>query len=165
MQDDQSFFQTRASRSCGTGLGMVALASLCASDNPVSQLLDNRPARSQTASLPSARPSMLHLFMNGPSHVDTFDPKPALDKYHGQPLKVGNLRTERKTGAAMRSPFRVALRQVRHRSESELFARTAHISTAYGHHPLDAGGVPIEPNLMLANCGDGRCHVPVWGRG
>ena len=41
----------------------------------------------------------------GPSHVDTFDPKPLLDKYHGKPLPNPNLRTERKTAGAMRSPF------------------------------------------------------------
>src|SRR4051794_23066506 len=44
---------------------------------------------------------VIHLFMNGgPSHVDTFDPKPALQKYAGQNLPTPNLATERKTGAA-----------------------------------------------------------------
>ena len=42
----------------------------------------------------------------GPSQVDTFDPKPLLEKYHGKPTPSTNLRTERKTGAAMRSPFK-----------------------------------------------------------
>ena len=42
----------------------------------------------------------------GPSHVDTFDPKPALARYAGQPLPMPNLRTERRTGAAFPSPFR-----------------------------------------------------------
>ena len=42
----------------------------------------------------------------GPSHVDTFDPKPALAKYAGKELPSGNLRTERKTGAAFPSPFK-----------------------------------------------------------
>src|SRR5262249_42997112 len=41
----------------------------------------------------------------GPSHVDTFDPKPALDRYNGKPVPT-NLPTERKTGAAMGSPFK-----------------------------------------------------------
>ena len=51
---------------------------------------------------------VVHLFMNGgPSHVDTFDPKPMLTKYHGKPLPGPNLRTERKTGAALGSPFHV----------------------------------------------------------
>ena len=50
---------------------------------------------------------MLHFFLNGgPSHLDTFDPKPALAKYAGKPLPTGHLPTERKTGGAFPSPFR-----------------------------------------------------------
>src|SRR5258706_530212 len=49
---------------------------------------------------------VIFLFMNGGlSQVDSFDPKPALDTYHGQPLPGGTVATERKTGALMRSPF------------------------------------------------------------
>lgn len=49
------------------------------------------------------------LFMNGgPSQVDTFDPKPMLDKYHNTPYKgstaVGS--NGRPVGYLMRSPFR-----------------------------------------------------------
>src|ERR1700712_2783032 len=48
---------------------------------------------------------VIHLFMNGgPSQVDTFDPKPSLAKYNGKPVPLP-LPTERKTGAAMASPF------------------------------------------------------------
>jgi len=49
---------------------------------------------------------VIFLFMNGGvSHVDTFDPKPSLDKYDGKPMPGGNPKTERKTGNLMRSPF------------------------------------------------------------
>ena len=52
---------------------------------------------------------VIHLFANGgPSHVDTFDPKPLLTQLHGQPLNSGHLKTERPTGAAFRSPSRRA---------------------------------------------------------
>ncbi|MBL8827180.1 MAG: DUF1501 domain-containing protein, partial [Planctomycetaceae bacterium] len=62
-----------------------------------------------TPHFPPRAKQVIHLFMNGgPSQVDTFDPKPALDKYHGKPLPTGNLRTERKTGNAFRSPFKFA---------------------------------------------------------
>src|SRR6476620_5196850 len=55
---------------------------------------------------PAKAKRFVHLFMNGgPSQVDTFDPKPILDKYHGKPLPDANLRTERKTAGAMRSPY------------------------------------------------------------
>ena len=33
---------------------------------------------------------VIFLFMNGGvSHVDTFDPKPMLEKYHGKPMPGG----------------------------------------------------------------------------
>jgi hypothetical protein len=53
---------------------------------------------------PRAR-RVVHFFCNGgPSHVDTFDPKPALARHAGKPLPV-TLTTERKTGGALPSPF------------------------------------------------------------
>ena len=49
---------------------------------------------------------MIFLFFNGgPSHIDTFDHKPMLGKYNGKPYPGGNLKTERKTGNLMCSPF------------------------------------------------------------
>src|SRR5271156_1096702 len=51
---------------------------------------------------------VIHLVLNGgPSHVDTFAHKPALDKYHGQELpRSMHLVTERRTGTVFRSPFK-----------------------------------------------------------
>ena len=46
----------------------------------------------------------------GPSHVDTFDPKPMLDRHNGKPVPT-NLPTERKTGAAM--GFAVQIQEIR----------------------------------------------------
>ena len=69
---------------------------------------------------------VVHLFMNGgPSHVDTFDPKPMLKKYHGKTLPGPTLRTERKTGAALGSPFAFKKYGESGLEVSELFARTA----------------------------------------
>src|SRR5438067_6279515 len=49
---------------------------------------------------------LIFLFMNGgPSHVDTFDPKPELTKNHGKALPYSNLPTERRTGTAYKSPY------------------------------------------------------------
>ena len=49
---------------------------------------------------------VIFLFLNGGlSQVDSFDPKPALVKYNGQPLPGGNPKTERRTGNLMQSPF------------------------------------------------------------
>jgi hypothetical protein len=92
----------------GNGFGMLAFAglvgeSIARAAGPFAQdgVLDPRrldhPARAKR---------VIFLFMNGGlSQVDSFDPKPMLDKYHGQPLPGGAIATERKTGALMRSPF------------------------------------------------------------
>ena len=48
---------------------------------------------------------MIHVFLNGGmSQVDTFDPKPELDRWGGE-LPFENLQTERRTGVALPSPF------------------------------------------------------------
>src|SRR6202049_3513827 len=82
-------------RRAGMGLGMLGMATLLDEDAraSISPLAPKKPH------FPGKAKRIVHLFMNGgPSHVDTFDPKPLLDKYHGKPIPQGNLRTERKTG-------------------------------------------------------------------
>ncbi|HEY7156672.1 MAG TPA: DUF1501 domain-containing protein [Gemmataceae bacterium] len=56
--------------------------------------------------------AVIHLFMNGgPSQMDLFDPKPMLDKHHGEPYFdriAGEIENIGAAGALMRSPFRFA---------------------------------------------------------
>jgi hypothetical protein len=73
----------------GTGFGALALTSLLAQDvaaaplNPEPRTLNPR----RQPHLPARAKSVIFLFMEGgPSHVDTFDPKPELEKLAGQPL-------------------------------------------------------------------------------
>src|SRR4051812_47310036 len=92
----------------GMGFGALGLAGLLAreagADGPAARL---NPLTPRPPHYPGKAQRVIHLFMNGgPSHVDTFDPKPALQRYAGQNLPMPNLRTERRTGAAFPSPFR-----------------------------------------------------------
>ncbi|QDU23652.1 DUF1501 domain-containing protein [Urbifossiella limnaea] len=49
---------------------------------------------------------LIVLFMaGGPSHLDTFDPKPAIARHAGQRPPAADLRTERVTSGLMPSPF------------------------------------------------------------
>src|SRR5256886_7023639 len=67
------------------GFGAVALASLL--DQPAHTADRVNPLAAKPPHFPGKAKSVIFLFMvGGPSQVDTFDPKPALDKYHGQPL-------------------------------------------------------------------------------
>ncbi|HEX5272517.1 MAG TPA: DUF1501 domain-containing protein [Gemmataceae bacterium] len=72
----------------GGGLGALALSWLLARDGyaagaePPSDPLAARPPH-----FPARARSIIFAFMvGGPSHIDLFDPKPALKKHHGQPL-------------------------------------------------------------------------------
>jgi hypothetical protein len=56
---------------------------------------------------PARAKHVIFLFMTGgPSHIDMFDPKPALEKFAGQRPAGVALRTERVTGGLLPSPFK-----------------------------------------------------------
>jgi Protein of unknown function (DUF1501) len=61
---------------------------------------------------PAKAKAVIHLFMNGgPSQMDLFDPKPMLDKHHGEPYVdklAGEIEFVQNAGAIMRSPFKFA---------------------------------------------------------
>ena len=138
---------------CGTGIGTLALAGVLhdaqGADAPraVDPLAPKQPQFGGKAK------HVVHLFMNGgPSQVDTFDPKPMLDKYHGKPIPTGNLRTERKTGAAMKSPFSFKKYGQSGIEVSELFAKTAaHIDDMCVIRSMYADVPNHEPSLLLMN--------------
>lgn len=72
----------------GMGLGAVALSSLF-SEAGLLSADEEKPVFSSLApkqpQFPAKVKRVIHLFMNGgPSQVDTFDPKPLLEKYHGK---------------------------------------------------------------------------------
>jgi hypothetical protein len=100
----------------------------------------------------------------GPSHVDTFDPKPQLGKHHGKELPIDNLKTERPTGAALGSPFKFQKYGENGIEVSELFQQTAKsideiavIRSMYADVPNH------EPSLLLMNCGAARQIRPSMG--
>src|ERR1700704_3548751 len=92
----------------GNGFGMLAFASLVGESiaRAAGPLAQDGALDARKLDHPARAKRVIFLFMNGGlSQVDSFDPKPMLDKYHGQPLPGGSIATERKTGALMRSPF------------------------------------------------------------
>ena len=149
---------------CGTGLGMLALAGVLADDGTLGAA-DLDPLAPKPPHFRGKAKHVVHLFMNGgPSQVDTFDPKPMLDKLHGKPLPTQNLRTERKTGAAMRSPYQFEKHGRSGIEISELFAKTAaHADDLCVIRSMYADVPNHEPSLMMMNCGDGRLPRPSFG--
>lgn len=140
----------------GMGMGMLALEGLTAKENLQAANTTHHP--------PQAK-QVVHLFMNGgPSHVDTFDPKPLLKKYHGKPLPNPNLPTERKTAGALGSPFQFKKYGESGIEVSELFQKTAaHIDDMCIIRSMHSDIPNHEPSLLLMNCGDNALPRPSFG--
>ncbi|RYD74847.1 MAG: DUF1501 domain-containing protein, partial [Verrucomicrobiaceae bacterium] len=155
----------------GMGMGAVGLASLFGPQGLQSaSAAGGDPTNPLAPGVPHFAPKakrVIHFFLNGgPSHVDTFDPKPALAKYAGQPLPGEYIRTERKTGAAFPSPFKFQQYGESGLEISELFAKTAqHADDIAVVRSMYAQVPNHEPSLMLMNCGDSvqaRPSVGSW---
>ena len=151
----------------GTGLGVLGLAGLLADCG----LLEagepaGYPLAPKAPHFPARARHVIHVYLNGgPSHLDTFDPKPLLKKYEGRKLPQGNLTTERPTGAALPSPFAFRKYGRSGIEVSELFARTAaaHVDDICFIRSMHANTPNHEQSMRLMNCGDERLSRPSMG--
>ncbi len=83
------------------GFGALALAGLMGTKS-FGEALHGKTNHPETAK------SVIFLFMDGgPSQVDTFDPKPRLDREHGEPIKVKTHPTQfNNVGSVLKSPWK-----------------------------------------------------------
>jgi hypothetical protein len=161
----------------GLGLGWLGAASLlelearaAASAGPATgEAAGGPPGQPRSmAALPPHFPAraraVIHIFANGgPSHLDTFDRKVALEKYAGREIP-NNLPTERRTGAALPSPFAFSRHGESGLEVSELFSSVArHADRLLVVRSMHADVPNHEPSLMLMNCGDSRLVRPAAG--
>jgi hypothetical protein len=142
------------------GMGSVGLETLLAEQG---QGLN--PLAWRSPHFPGKAKRVVHFFLNGgPSHVDSFDPKPMLAKFAGQPLPIENLRTERKTGAAFPSPFAFQRYGESGIEVSSLFPKIGEcIDDIAVIRSMQAELPNHEPSLMLMNCGDAVLSRPSVG--
>jgi hypothetical protein len=98
---------------------------------------------------------IIHLFMNGgPSQVDTFDPKPALEKYHGQRPPGADRKTERNTGGLFKSPFEFKRSGQSGIPVSEIFPEVAKcIDDICVIRSMHTDVPNHEPSLLMMNSG------------
>ena len=83
---------------CG-GLGGIGLAGMLRGDLGAAEPIGTHFA-------PKAKHVVFLFMTGGPSHMDMFDYKPALEKFAGQRPDSADLRTERMTGGLLPSPFK-----------------------------------------------------------
>jgi hypothetical protein len=152
------------------GLGALGLSCLWAQAGeagPTVPLLGDRqnPLSPRPPHFRPRAQRIIHIFLNGgPSHVDTFDPKPELTRRHGQPLPTPNLLTERQTGSAFGSPFRFRRFGQSGIEVSELFAELGErIDDVCVIRSMHADFPNHEPSLLLMNCGTANLVRPSMG--
>ena len=168
--EDQLLNRRQLLRKCGMGMGGLALAQIMSqaglaatpmlgSNDAINPLAPKRPP------LPAKAKKVIHLFMNGgPSQVDTFDPKPMLTKFAGKALPMDYLATERKTGAALASPFKFQKYGKSGIEVSDLFPNVAQsIDDVCVIRSMNADVPNHEPSLLLMNCGEARLVRPSMG--
>src|SRR5262245_51998168 len=155
-----------ALRRVGNGFGMMAFAGmlgesiaqaapLATPDGAVLTKLDH----------PQRVKRVIFLFMNGGcSSIDSFDPKPALEKYDGQPLPGGTIKTERRTGELMKSPFKFKKYGQSGMEISELWPNLGELAddicwvrSVYTEIPNH------EPSCLMMNTGANQAGRPSMG--
>jgi hypothetical protein len=152
-------------RRSGTGLGLLGLVGVLGDADLLGAAGSDNPLAVRSPHFPAKAKHIIHIYLNGgPSHLDTFDPKPLLKKYEGQKLPQGNLTTERATGAALPSPFSFKKYGQSGIEVSELFAKTAaHVDDLCFIRSMYANTPNHEQSMRLMNCGDERLSRPSMG--
>ena len=155
----------------GGGLGAVGLAAVLADAG----LLAAAPALADDRNPLAPRPPhfaprakhLIFLFMNGgPSHIDTFDPKPAIHKYAGQgvPSFIKAKGLKRREGKMLPSPYKHRTYGQSGIEVTELFPETAAmIDDICVIRSMYTDTSNHEPGLLFMNSGNMQPIRPSMG--
>ena len=154
----------------GGGFGALGLATMLAgegllrADAPKSAA-DNPLAPRPPMFKPAAK-KVIFLFMNGgPSQVDTFDPKPMLEKYKGTRPAGSMLSTDRaKGGGLLPSPFKFSKQGKSGVEVSELYPNLGRvIDNVCVLRSMHTNTPNHEPSLLMMNSGETQPTRPSLG--
>jgi hypothetical protein len=170
------FLQTPLSRRevlcrIGGGFGALALSTVFADAGMLSSTVapgaaGNNPLAPRPPHFPARAKRLIFLFMNGgPSHVDTFDPKPMLRQYAGQPVPESVAGGGRGLNRPLfASPFRFDRYGQSGIEVSELFPEVGRciddicvLRSVYTDNPNH------EPGLLMMNSGNMQPIRPSMG--
>ena len=158
----------------GAGFSGLAMTSLLDQEgllaatpaDPKSGSGSTSPLAPRPGHFPAKAKSVIFLFMyGGPSQVDLFDPKPMLQKMHGQPLPTNEkLETFNKNGNLMASPYEFKRHGQSGIAISELFP---HLGTVADElcviKSLHSLSNNHSPAIFLMNSGNIRPGNPSLG--
>jgi Protein of unknown function (DUF1501) len=171
MQQLSSISRRRFLTRTSACLGMTAVASLLdptllSSQSPV-------PGALGRTHLPPKAKNVIYLFMGGgPSHVDTFDPKPKLQRYHGREMPrliLGDQRVtlmtrdqgHRQTAA---TPFRFRKVGQAGHDMSDLWVHLPRVADDLTFiRSMHTEPINHDPAVMLMQTGRGQSGLPSMG--
>ena len=145
------------------GFGGLALAGLCqqqvasAATNPLAAKPTHHPARAKR---------IIFVYMQGgPSQVDTFDPKPLLQRVDGQKLDFRNARKRQvQAETVMQSPWKFQRYGESGRWVSELFPEiTRHVDDLCLIRSMHTEGVAHGPATLFLHTGATNLIRPSMG--
>jgi hypothetical protein len=147
----QSRLQTRRRllKSSAVGFGHLALSAMLAGETRA-QTTQSSPLAAKHPHLPARAKRIVFLFMKGgPSHVDTFDPKPLLTRDNGKPLPFALPRvTFAKQSNLLKSPWKFRQHGESGLPVSDLFPHVAQhvddlciLRSLHGSNPAHGGAL------------------------
>lgn len=153
------FSRREALSRAGFGLGSLALGALLNEMGLTHAMAGNlSPLAPRQPQFPAKAKRVIHLFMNGgPSQMDTFDPKPKLNEFHGKSLpNTKDLgKDKRLSGAALGSKFKFSKHGQSGIEISELFPHVAkHADDLCVVRSMYSDVPNHEAALMMMNTGN-----------
>jgi hypothetical protein len=167
-------------QTAGCGFGTIGLASLLQDDELAAAPKKSRsgkgneldPLAPRDPHFPAKAKHVIWLFINGgPSHVDTWDYKPKLEKWDGKSIKEYDPSFKNTTGffknavgGLMKSPFKFTPRGECGKMVSEIFPNLGeHVDDMAFIHSGFSESNNHSPALFMMNCGVPRMGFPCVG--
>jgi hypothetical protein len=152
--------------------GTLELARAGSGESEVAARLAQTPMAPRLGQLPAKAKRVIWFFVNGgPSHVDTWDHKPALAKWDGKSIKEFDPTFKNTTGffkdavgGVMKSPFRFSPRGESGKMVSEIFPNLGkHVDKMAFIHSGFTESNNHSPALFMMNTGFPRMGYPCVG--
>ena len=171
MNKSQQFSRRSALEAVGCGFGSIALAGLLNQPAMASPINSHPVTLGKKTKIPARAKRVIFIFMQGgPSHVDSFDYKPILEKRNGESIAFDDDRTIANTGerstkqTLMKSLWKFRRYGESGRMISDLFPETArHADKLCMVHSMHTEGVAHGPATLFLHCGAHNFVRPSMG--